>query len=108
MTVGDFDDASPEIKEEVQKLRDMSVKVVVIGLGLPSRNKLNNVASGIDIVVTPKPGDEDKTAKEVPYRIARGIIKHFHMRRISYDCKPRVCKMCPKLEQAFCFLFCSP
>lgn len=70
--MGDFDDASPEVKEEVQRLRDMSVKVVTIGLGLPSRNKLKNIASGDELIVLPKPGNEVKGSKIVPYYIAQG------------------------------------
>jgi hypothetical protein len=83
MTIGDFDEASPEVKEQIQGLRDMAVKVVPIGLGRPSVNKIKSIASGDDIAVIPTPGEEVKETKRVPLLIAQGM---FHYNNIDDYC----------------------
>lgn len=73
MTEGDFDENSTDIRYEVLRLRDKPVKIIVIAItNEPDEDKLKGVASGDNLVVAPKPGEETEEAKKVPFIAAQG------------------------------------
>ena len=73
MTQGDFDENSKDIMDEVAKLRDKPVKIIVIAItDEPDEDKLKVVASGNNLVVIPKPGGDKEEAKKVPFIAAKG------------------------------------
>ena len=75
MTEGDFDEKSKAIMDEVSKLRDKPVKVVVIAItDKPDEDKFKVIASGNNLVVIPEPGGDKEEAKKVPFIAAKGWL----------------------------------
>lgn len=75
MTQGDFDENSKAITDEVAKLRDKPVKIIVIAItDKPDEDKLKVVVSGDNLVVIPKPGGDKGEAKKVPFIAAKGWL----------------------------------
>ena len=75
LTEGGFDETSGDIKYEVFRLRDKPVKVIVISItDEPDKDKLKGVASGDNLVKTPKPDKDTDEAKKVPFIAAQGWL----------------------------------
>ena len=73
MTEGDFDENSTDIQYEVLRLSNKPVKTIVIAItDDPDGDKLKKVASGDNLVVIPKPGEDKDKAKKVPFIAAQG------------------------------------
>lgn len=75
MTEGDFDENSKAIMDEVAKLREKPVKIIVIAItDKPDGDKFKVIASGDNLVVIPKPGGDKEEAKKVPFIAAKGWL----------------------------------
>ena len=73
MTQGVFDENSPVIRNEVTKLRNKAVKVIVIAItDGPGEDKWKIIASGINLIVIPEPGTDKKEAKKLPFTASKG------------------------------------
>lgn len=76
MTEGDFDENSTEIRNEISKLRERPVKVIVVAItddpDKPDGDKFKVIASGDNLVVIPKPGNEEEEAEKVPFIATEG------------------------------------
>lgn len=76
MTEGAFDENSPEFKNEIRKLRERPVKVIPVVItddpDKTDKNKLKAIASGENLVVLPKPGEEEKEGEKLPFTASEG------------------------------------
>jgi len=76
MTVGDCDENLPEIKDEIDKLRERPVKIIVVAIRdepvKPAEDKCKDIASGNNLLVMPKLGNEEKEAEKLPFIAAQG------------------------------------
>lgn len=75
MTEGDFDENSKPIIDEIAKLREKPVKIIVVAImDEPDEDKLKVIASGDNLVVIPQPGEDREEAKKVPFIAAQGWL----------------------------------
>lgn len=75
MTEGDFDENSKPILDEIVKLREKPVKIIVVAItDVPDEDKLKIIASGDNLVVIPEPGEEEEEAKKVTFIAAEGWL----------------------------------
>ena len=75
MTEGDFDGNSKPIIDEIAKLREKAVKIIVIAItNEPDEDRLKVIASGDNLVVIPKPGGDKEEATKVPFIAAEGWL----------------------------------
>ena len=75
MTEGDFDENSKPIIDEIARLREKPVKIIVVAItDEPDEDKLKVIASGDNLVVIPEPGEDKEEAKKVSFIAAQGWL----------------------------------
>ena len=81
MTEDNFDENSPEIKNEISILRDRPVKVIVVVIAddpdKMDEKKFKAIASGDNLVVIPKPGDDEKEGEKLPFTATKSKLYPF-------------------------------
>lgn len=73
---GNLDESSPELKNEVSKLRAKPVKVIPVVImdkgDTPDMVKIDGIASGINLPVTCEPTEEEEVGEKVPVIASQG------------------------------------
>ena len=77
MTVGDFDENSADLKEEIGKLREFPVKIIPVLIAdtpdKKKKNKLKVIASADNLPVVCLPHNAREKAREVPFKASQGL-----------------------------------